>query len=115
LSSELTAEQLAADRAAAAELRAAMARIERPFPVWCMATEPKPLKDITERSFRMLRDSAILYANRDPRGDDPAHYRGVMKDADGSIHWIRLWVRLVKGEKVLEIRRVPKKLTSHTP
>jgi hypothetical protein len=74
-----------------------------------MAGGPKtPPRDITERSFKMPRDACILYRNREPRGDDPCHYRGVMTDADGSTYWVGCWERLVKGERVSEIRRVPK-------
>jgi hypothetical protein len=104
---ELTQEQLAADRAFAAELRAAMARINRRFPVWALADAKTP-QDITERSYKMPRDACILYRNRKPSGEDSAHYWGVMKDSDGQTFWVGLWVRTVKGQKVLEIRRVPK-------
>jgi hypothetical protein len=105
----LTLEQYAADRAAAVELRGSMARIGKPFPVWAMATESKPPKDITNRSFRMPRNSAILYRNKTPTGADPAHYLGTMTDADdGKSYWVSLWVRTVKDQKVLEIRRVRK-------
>jgi hypothetical protein len=100
----LTAEQLAADRAFAAELRTVMAGLAAPFPIWCMATA----KDITSRSNKMARDSCLLYRNRDPRGNDPAHYRGLMRDSNGTDYWVVLWVREVKGERVLEIKRVLK-------
>jgi hypothetical protein len=102
----MTEEQLAADRATAAELRAVMASLDRRFPVWAMATTPP--KDITARSHQMKRDACLLYRNRDPRGDDPAHYRGLMRDADGTEFWVGLWVREVKGQRVLEIQRVRK-------
>jgi hypothetical protein len=69
----------------------------------------KPPEDITQRSQQMPRDSCILYRNQDPRGDDPSHYRGVMKDADGQTFWVGLWVRTCKGRRVLEIKRTPKK------
>jgi hypothetical protein len=100
--------ELTAERCHAALHQAAWDLIGRPFPMFAMAATPKLPKDITSRSFQMPRDSCLLYPNRDPRGDDPAHYRGLMKDADGSLYWVGLWVRIVKGQKVLEIRRVPK-------
>jgi hypothetical protein len=101
----MTTEQFTMDRAAAAELRGVTAGLQNPFPMWAMATTPK---DITSRSYQMPRESWILYRNRDPRGADPAHYRGIMRDSDGRVFWITLWVRQVKGERALEIRRVPK-------
>jgi hypothetical protein len=52
--SELTQEQHAADQVSAAELRAAMALIDRRFPIWCMASQaPTQPKDITERSYKI--------------------------------------------------------------
>jgi hypothetical protein len=64
--------------------------------------------DVTARSSQMPRDSALLYPNKDPRGDDPPRYRGFLKLADGSCFWISAWGRTVKGETVVELRLTPK-------
>src|SRR5262245_56154245 len=89
-------------------------RLGRGSMPFALAAQPPPPrrgpKDITERSSSMPRDSAILYPVTEPRtDDDPCHYRGIMRDADGRTYWCGLWVRLCNGRKVLEIRRVPKK------
>jgi hypothetical protein len=105
---ELTEEQLAADREFARQQRELLSRIDPQFARTVVAMADGPPKDITARSYQMPPEAAILYRNQQPRGADPCHYRGVMKDHGGATHWVALWVRLVKGQKVLEIRRVPK-------
>lgn len=83
------------------------------FGPFAMADTPPPSArkeplDITNRSSSMPRDSSILYRNEDPKGSDPCHYRGLMRDATGELFWIRAWVRIVKDKRVLEIRKTPK-------
>jgi hypothetical protein len=102
---ELTQEQLAADRKFVRQQRELLASLDRRFPVWAMATTPK---DVTARANQMARESCLLYPNKDPRGDDPCHYRGVMKDSDGRAWWLGAWVRTVAGQRVLEVQRAPK-------
>jgi hypothetical protein len=102
----MTEEQLAVDREFVRQQRELLARIDRPFPIWCMASTSA--KDITARSHQMKRDSCILYPNKTPHGDDPADFRGLMRDSDGRDWWLGCWLRIVKGQRVLEIRRVLK-------
>jgi hypothetical protein len=101
----MTAEQFAVDREFVRQQRELLARIVKRFPVIAMATTPK---DVTQQSNKMPRESCLLYRNKDPRGADACHYRGIMRDSDGRDYWVALWVRVVKGQRVLEIRRVLK-------
>ena len=68
-----------------------------------------PRKDITARASSMPRDSAILYPNPRPRGEDPPAYIGIMRSALGELFWLAAWGRTVAGRAVIEIRMQPKK------
>ena len=63
-----------------------------------------PLVDITSRTSSMPRDSALLYPNRKPKDAHSPFYLGLLKTANGSVYWAVIWIRLVKGERVLELR-----------
>jgi hypothetical protein len=70
----------------------------------------KPLVDVTERTGKMPRNSALLYANPPPRsGADWPHYRGILRLLhDGRMFWVGLWPWIVNGKLVYEIRLTPK-------
>jgi hypothetical protein len=81
--------------------------------VWAMASRPPKLpEDATDRAHQMPRNSALLYRNTDPKGVDPAAYRGLLKMADGRVFWVGAWPRLVKGKTVVELRLVERKETA---
>lgn len=67
------------------------------------------LVDITARSSSMPRDSALLYRNHKPKSPESPHYLGLLKTLEGKVYWLGLWVRLVKGERALEVRLLPRK------
>jgi hypothetical protein len=56
----------------------------------------------------MPRDSALLYPNKQPAGNDPPKYRGFLKLSDGRCFWVSAWGRSVHGETVVELRLTPK-------
>jgi hypothetical protein len=58
--------------------------------------------DVTAQSHQMPRDSCLLYPNKQPRGEDPPKYRGLLKLADGATYWVGAWARTVKDEVVVE-------------
>jgi hypothetical protein len=61
-------------------------------------------QDVSDRAHKMPRDSALLYRNKTPRGEAAPHYQGVSRLRDGTLYWIRLWVRSLRGEPALEIK-----------
>lgn len=65
-------------------------------------------KDLSGQASNMRRGSAILYLNQSPRGDDPSHWRGVIRLLDGSLHWVGIWERTLGSRQVLEVRLQPK-------
>jgi hypothetical protein len=103
-----TKEAFASARAVWADLQARGVVLGSPM---MMATQ-RPPKDITARSSSMPRDSAILYKNSDPKGSDPAAYRGLLKMADAKVYWVGAWPRTVKGRTVIELRLVERKETT---
>jgi hypothetical protein len=70
----------------------------------------KSIVDVTERTSKMPRNSALLYHNPSPRsGADWPHYRGLLRLLhDGKMFWVGLWPRTVNGKLVYEIRLTPK-------
>jgi hypothetical protein len=65
----------------------------------------KQAVDITGKSSRMPRNSALLFPNKAPRsGADWAHYRGVLRLLDGRFFWAGIWPRICNGRPVLELR-----------
>jgi hypothetical protein len=98
-------QELAA-QAAWAELQARGVAIGTPT---IMATIKGPLKDITAHSSSMPPDSAILYKNTSPRGEDPSTYRGLLRLESGERFWVGLWPRTVNGKVCVELRLVPAK------
>jgi hypothetical protein len=65
-------------------------------------------KDLSGRVGKMPRGSTILYINQSPHGDDPSHWRGVIRLLDGSLHWVGVWERTLGNREVLEVRLQPK-------
>jgi hypothetical protein len=65
-------------------------------------------KDLTQESFQMPRDSALLYPNKKPRDEDSPHYFGVMVTKDGTSYWVGAWTATVKGQDVIKIKLIPK-------
>jgi hypothetical protein len=68
----------------------------------------KELKDITGKSFKMARNTAILYNEKQLSVPDAAHFRGITVLKNGDSYWIFAWLREVKGEPVLEIKFKPR-------
>jgi hypothetical protein len=65
----------------------------------------KALVDVTEKSMRMPRNSALLFLNQVPRsGADWARYRGVLRMLDGRLYWAGIWERTCNGRLVLELK-----------
>jgi hypothetical protein len=65
----------------------------------------KALVDVTEKSMRMPRNSALLFPNQAPRsGADWAHYRGILRMLDGRFYWAGVWERICNGRVVLELK-----------
>jgi hypothetical protein len=66
--------------------------------------------DVSEKSMRMPRNSALLFPNQAPRsGADWAAYSGVLRLLhDGKTFWASVWFRTVNGKPVLELRLTPK-------
>ena len=65
----------------------------------------KALVDVTEKSMRMPRNSALLYCNQAPRsGADWAQHRGVLRMLDGRFYWAGIWQRICNGRLVLELK-----------
>jgi hypothetical protein len=61
--------------------------------------------DVSEKSMRMPRNSALLYPNQAPRsGADWAYYRGVLRMLDGRLYWAGIWQRICNGRMVLELK-----------
>jgi hypothetical protein len=74
-----------------------------------VTTNSKPrFRDISSRSHQLGRNSSILYRNRNPKGDDPASYYGLIRIADGQTFWAYIWPRLVNGNAAVELRLKPK-------
>jgi hypothetical protein len=68
----------------------------------------KTAEDVADRAHKMPRGSALLYRNRTPKDSSSAHYRGLTRLPNGDVYWIGLWLRSLNGERVLEVRLVPK-------
>jgi hypothetical protein len=68
----------------------------------------KVVEDVSDRSHKMPRGSALLFKNKTPKDSASSHYRGLLKLKDGQAFWVGLWVRRIDQERVLEIRLVPK-------
>jgi hypothetical protein len=66
------------------------------------------MKDITEQATKMRRGSCILYKNRNPTGQDPPEYLGVLRTPDTSLYWVAAWGRTVNGNVVIELSVTPK-------
>jgi len=65
----------------------------------------KGLVDVTGKSSKMPRNSALLFPNQAPRsGADWAHYRGILRTLDGRLYWAAIWQRTCNGRVVLELR-----------
>jgi hypothetical protein len=101
-------ETLSAERCHAALHRATWNLIGRPFPVWAMAADSKPPKDVTQQSSSMPRNSALLYRNTNPQNEDSPAYAGFLRMIDGRTFWALIWPRTVKGKQVVELRLVEK-------
>ena len=68
----------------------------------------KVAEDVSARSSKMPRNSALLYRNKAPKDPTSAHYRGLIRMLNGDSYWVGLWVRRIDQERVLEIKLVPK-------
>jgi hypothetical protein len=64
----------------------------------------KVAEDVSARSSKMPRNSALLYRNKAPKDATSAHYRGLLKLENGDAYWVGLWVRRIDQERVLEIK-----------
>jgi hypothetical protein len=66
------------------------------------------VRDITDQSSTMPRNSAILFRNTQPKNDDSPAYGGVLRLDDGRKFWALVWPRTVRGKQVIELRLVKK-------
>ena len=64
--------------------------------------------DISDRAHTMPRNSAVLYRNARPKGEDSPAYAGVLRMIDGRKFWALVWPRTVKGKTVVELKLVEK-------
>jgi hypothetical protein len=62
------------------------------------------MKDVTSMSYRMERNSCLLYPSKSESGSDPCSHQGMVRLEDGTGYWIKLWPRLVKDKQVFELR-----------
>jgi hypothetical protein len=59
--------------------------------------------DITAKSSKMPRNTAILYPKKAGQPESAGHYRGFQKFESGACFWVKAWVRTVNGVRVIEI------------
>lgn len=74
-----------------------------------MIPETPKARDVTSKSSSIPRDAALLYRNRKPKNAHSPSYLCLLKMTDGGIFWAGIWVREVKGQRVLELRLSPRK------